>query len=60
MDDEPAVGEFTQGLMESWGLTVTVFNASAEACRQFAEDPDRFDLVIPDQTMPGMTGLEMA
>jgi PAS domain S-box-containing protein len=60
VDDEPAVSEFMQDLLESWGLTVNVFNSSVDACGKFSDDADRYDLVILDQTMPRMTGLEMA
>jgi two-component system cell cycle sensor histidine kinase/response regulator CckA len=60
VDDEPAVSEFMQDLLESWGLTVSVFNSSVDACMKFSDDPDRFDLVILDQTMPKMTGLDVA
>jgi CheY-like chemotaxis protein len=35
------------------------FRSSAEAFRAFKEDPDRFDVVITDQTMPDLTGLEL-
>jgi PAS domain S-box-containing protein len=60
VDDEPAVSEFMQDLLEGWGLTVSVFNSSVDACMKFSDDPDRFDLVIIDQTMPKMTGLDVA
>lgn len=60
VDDEPAVGEFMQDLLEDWGLTVSAFNSSVDACMKFSEDPDRYDLVILDQTMPRMTGMEVA
>jgi PAS domain S-box-containing protein len=60
VDDEPAVGEFMQDLLEDWGLTVSVFNASVDACMKFSDDPDLYDLVILDQTMPRMTGMEVA
>jgi DNA-binding NtrC family response regulator len=49
-----------QDLLESWGLTVTVFNSSIDACSAFSDDPDSFELVILDQTMPKMTGIELA
>jgi two-component system cell cycle sensor histidine kinase/response regulator CckA len=60
VDDEPAVSEFMQDMLENWGLEVSVFNNSVEACGRFSEDPEQFDLVILDQTMPRMTGLEVA
>ena len=33
---------------------------SVEALEKFSEDPRAFDVVIADQTMPGMTGLNLA
>jgi PAS domain S-box-containing protein len=60
VDDEVAVSEFMQDLLESWGLAVTVFNGGVEACRRFSDDPDQVDMAILDQTMPKMTGLEVA
>jgi CheY-like chemotaxis protein len=60
VDDEPAVGEFMGELLESWGLEVTVKPNGAEAEALFAENPQHFDLVVTDQTMPKMTGTELA
>jgi len=60
VDDEPAVGEFMQDLLQDWGLSVSVFNGGIDACMKFSDDPDRYDLVILDQTMPRMTGMEVA
>jgi PAS domain S-box-containing protein len=60
VDDEPAVGEFMGELLESWGLKVAVARNGAEAEALFAQEPQRFDLVVTDQTMPRMTGIELA
>jgi PAS domain S-box-containing protein len=60
IDDEPAVGEFMQDLLEDWGLTVSVFDSSVDACVKFSDDPDLYDVVILDQTMPRMTGMDVA
>jgi CheY-like chemotaxis protein len=49
-----------QDLLEGWGLTVSVFNSSVDACMNFSDDPDLYDLVILDQTMPRMTGMDVA
>jgi CheY-like chemotaxis protein len=34
--------------------------SSSEALELFQRDPARFDLVVTDQTMPEMTGLELS
>lgn len=60
VDDEPAVGEFMQDLLEEWGLVVTVFNNSLEGRDCFSRHPQAFDLAVVDQTMPHLTGLELA
>ncbi|HXZ94006.1 MAG TPA: PAS domain S-box protein [Burkholderiales bacterium] len=60
VDDEQMVGEFMAELLGGWGLEVTVLRSPVEAERWLAEDPARVDLVLTDQTMPKMTGLELA
>jgi PAS domain S-box-containing protein len=60
VDDEPAVGDFMQDLLEEWGLRVTVFNDSLASRARFLQDPDAFDLAVLDHTMPRLTGLELA
>ena len=60
VEDEKMVGEFMAELLGDWGLEVRVERNPLEAERWLAEDPARVDLVLTDQTMPGMTGLELA
>ena len=60
VDDEAMVGEFMSELLASRGLDVTLKSDPLEAVRWFAENPERVDLVLTDQTMPRMTGLELA
>jgi len=60
VDDEPLVAEFMQDLLESWGLVVTVYGSSLDARAGFANDPQGFNLVVLDQIMPRLTGLELA
>ena len=60
VDDEPAVGEFMQDLLEEWGLTVTVFADSLAGRDGFVRNPRAFDLAVLDHTMPRLTGLELA
>ncbi len=60
VDDEPAVAEFMQDLLGDWGLTVTAMSRSTAARDAFAHNPHAFDIALLDQTMPGLTGLELA
>jgi YesN/AraC family two-component response regulator len=39
---------------------VTAHTSSLVALNAFQNEPDRFDVVITDQTMPGMTGVDLA
>ncbi len=47
-------------MLERLGYSVTAHNRSLEALAAFIDDPYQFDLVITDQTMPGMTGTDLA
>jgi len=46
-------------MLERRGYRVTVETNSIEALKIIQNQPDGFDLVITDQTMPGKTGLEL-
>jgi CheY-like chemotaxis protein len=59
-EDEDAIRELLYELLTGWGLEVAVSTTGMEAMAAFAQDPGRFDLLITDQTMPGMTGLALA
>jgi CheY-like chemotaxis protein len=60
VDDEPDIVEFMAALLENIGCSVRGFSNPVEAWRIFQEAPDEVDLVITDQTMPDMTGAELA
>ena len=47
-------------MLERLGYSVTVRTSSLEALKTFQNQPDLFDIVITDQTMPGMTGVDLA
>jgi DNA-binding NtrC family response regulator len=60
IDDEELIMEMGQMVLERLGYeVVSVININ-EALSLFKVDPARFDLVITDQTMPEMTGVELA
>jgi len=60
VDDEKALVDLNSQLLERLGYRVTGLTSSPEALELFSQDPGAFDLVITDQTMPRMTGTEMA
>jgi PAS domain S-box-containing protein len=60
VDDEEILVEMGRTMLERLGYTVDPQTDSAQALRNFAEQPDAFDLVITDQTMPKMTGVTLA
>ncbi|ASJ73294.1 PAS domain S-box protein [Granulosicoccus antarcticus] len=60
VDDEPALTEFLKETLELQGLQVIALNDSREALDLLLEPEQQFDLLITDQTMPGMLGTELA
>jgi PAS domain S-box-containing protein len=60
VDDEKMLCEMAQTMLQRLGYTVTVRTSSLEALNIFENQPEAFDLVITDQTMPGMTGFDLA
>ncbi|MBU0992364.1 MAG: response regulator [Proteobacteria bacterium] len=60
IDDEDALVNMGKHMLERLGYRVTIKTRSAEAFELFQSSPDQFDLVITDQTMPHMTGEELA
>lgn len=60
VDDEKSLAEMGKRMLEHLGYRVNCMTSSLEALELFRSDPDRFDLVITDQTMPHMTGIQLA
>ncbi len=60
VDDEEALVEMGEELLAELGYEVVCRTSSREALALFRLEPARFDLVLTDQTMPDMTGMEMA
>jgi CheY-like chemotaxis protein len=60
VDDEEALVEMGEDILVELGYEVAGRTDSREALAHFRLDPSRFDLVITDQTMPDMAGIELA
>jgi CheY-like chemotaxis protein len=59
VDDEEDVLGMMLLMMERLGYRVFSKNSSIEAFEEFRREPEKFDLIITDQTMPKMTGMEL-
>ena len=60
VDDEGPVVRVCAEILERLGYTVTSSTSSMGALELFRSNPDGFDLVITDMTMPAMTGDQLA
>ncbi len=60
VDDEQELANMGKQMLEKFGYQVTSTTASVEALEIFTMKPQTFDLLITDQTMPALTGLQLA
>ncbi len=60
VDDEEAIAKLGEQYLSRLGYEVTTRQSPVEALEMFREDPQRFDLVVTDMTMPDMTGDKLA
>ena len=60
VDDEKAIVDVIQIMLERLGYQVAAKTSSLEALEAFRATPDKYDMVITDFTMPDMTGMELA
>ncbi|HEX2585903.1 MAG TPA: PAS domain S-box protein [Steroidobacteraceae bacterium] len=60
VDDEDALVFLLSRVLQRAGHKVSGFIAPDEALEAFRNQPNDFDLVVSDMSMPGMSGLELA
>lgn len=60
LDDEPAVAQYFSELLEDAGYRVRLFNEPAQVLTAFEADKNDVDLLLTDQTMPGLSGVALA
>ena len=60
VDDDTAQLKGLAQMLERFGYKVTARSSGRTAISAFKKDPGAFDLVITDQTMPRMSGIELA
>lgn len=60
VDDEEKIANLEQEVLGTLGYQVTATTSSIEAWQIFKENPENFDLIITDMSMPHMSGIELA
>ena len=60
VDDEILILSMMQQQLRKMGYRVITRADSVSALESFQQEPDKYDLVITDHTMPGMLGAELA
>ena len=59
VDDEEALVKLATETLMELGYSAVGFTSSAKAIEAFLADPEQFDAVITDESMPGMSGSEL-
>ena len=59
VDDEEAIGCFIEEILTIHGYKVSLYADSRDAAEAFRQQPEQYGLLLTDQTMPHMTGVEL-
>ena len=60
IDDEQILSEIISTILTDLGYKTTQFNSSEKALKEFEKNPNKYDMIFTDQTMPKMVGSELA
>jgi signal transduction histidine kinase/CheY-like chemotaxis protein len=60
VDDEPRLADIARRMLAPLGYCVTTSSSGTEALEAFRATPARFDVVVTDHSMPGMSGIDLA
>jgi PAS domain S-box-containing protein len=60
VDDEPMLVALAEEMLAELGYEPVGFDSSHAALQAFRADPPRFDLVLTDEAMPDLVGIELA
>jgi len=59
VDDEPALVEFAEDLLAKLGYEPVGFASGSAALQALRDEPDRFDALLTDETMPELAGVQL-
>ncbi len=60
VDDEKSIARGAGALLQRYGFTAHIHTCPNEALHLFVDAPGRFDAVLADLNMPGLSGLQLA
>ncbi len=60
VDDEEPIVRLIRSMLKQLGYRVSAYTNSSEALDAYRADPQAYDIVVIDQTMPKITGAELA
>ncbi|MCP5047587.1 MAG: response regulator, partial [bacterium] len=60
IDDETNLARVEGQMLKRLGYDVTVMDDALEALETFRREPDRFNIVVTDLTMPQLTGIQLS
>lgn len=60
VDDEEAMATMLREFLQMYGAIVSVYTQPEMALTAFKQHPDTFDVIITDETMPRLTGFDLA
>ena len=60
VDDEALIANINKAILERLGYKATALSDSMKALEAIRSNPDQFDLLFTDQTMPNLSGAELA
>jgi PAS domain S-box-containing protein len=60
VDDESSVLKIMTMMITKLGFRIEAMSSPLQALELFRQNPERFDIIITDLTMPEMTGIELA
>lgn len=60
VDDEDITRQTITKMLEAGGFTVLTASSGADALDRLDQQSDEIDMVLSDNTMPGMTGIDLA
>lgn len=60
VDDEPEITFMGKKMLENLGYKVSISSNSISAFEEFKKDPEKYSLLVTDQSMPNISGTELA